>query len=450
MSLLHLSPLHPRGSEAHIHARIDPQFFRTRTGVVLLLATAVVLLSAIFAALRPFPGRHLAIATGPPGDTYARIGQSYREILARNGVQLQLVPTNGAVDNVRLLTDPHSGIDVGFVQAGLEQTLPRDLVSLGTLFYEPVWLFCRCPNLSVSLREGPSLRISIGPVGSADRVVALKLLALNGISPQQLQLFAYPPEDAARSLLAGELDAVALSTGWDSPVVQRLARTRDISLIGFPRADAYVALVPTFSKLVLPRGVADLADDRPPQDTPLIASKASLVVRRDLHPAMQYLLLQAAMEVHSRPGMFQRAGEFPAAEEIDLPLSEEARHLYRAGPSFLQRSLPFWLAELVQRILILVVPIASIIYPLWSLVPRIYQGRMQRRVFRMYGELKLLELELRNAAPETRDCLIDRLDDLDRRALNLRVPIAFTEGSYNLKAHIRALRAWALANLPSR
>jgi len=438
--------LNQRGSEALIRAKIDPRFFRTRTGVALLMGTAAILLWAIFAALRPFPGRHLAIATGPPGDTYARIAQSYREILARNGVQLRLVPTNGAVDNVRLLSDPHSGIDVGFVQVGLEQSPPRNLVSLGTLFYEPVWLFCRCSNLGVFLREHSSLRISIGPVGSADRVVTLKLLALNGVGSRQLQLFAYPPQAAARALLAGELDVVALSTGWDSPVVQRLARTQDIVLIGFPRADAYVALVPTFSKLVLPRGVADLAADRPPQDTPLIASKASLVVRSDLHPALQYLLLQAAMEVHSRPGMFQRAGEFPAPEEIDLPLSEEARHIYRAGPSLLQRSLPFWLAELVQRILILVVPIAGIIYPLWSIIPRIYRWQIQRRVFRMYGELKLLELELRNAAPDTRNSLIDRLDDLDRRALNLRVPIAFTEGSYTLKAHIRALRAWALAN----
>jgi len=170
-------------------------------------------------------------------------------------------------------------------------------------------------------------------------------------------------------LIGKQLNAALIVTGWDSEVVQRLAREPYITLRGFPRADAYVALYPTLSKLIVPRGVIDLAADRPAQDTALIASKASLAVRNDVHPALQYLLVKAAMEVHSRPGMFHRAGEFPAAEEIDLPLSEEARQFYRTGPSLLQRSLPFWLAELVQRMLILILPIAGIIYPLWSLIP---------------------------------------------------------------------------------
>jgi TRAP-type uncharacterized transport system substrate-binding protein len=428
-------------------ARIDPRFFRTRTGVALLLVTTAVLLWALLAALRPFPERNLVMATGPPGDTYARFGESYRQILARNGVHVHLVPTHGAADNVRLLSDRKSHVDVGFVQAGVSTTDARDLVSLGTLFYEAVWVFCRCSHLPASAAERADFRMSIGPVGSADRVVAEKLLRLNGIEPRELQLFDYPPESAAQALLAGELDALVLSTGWDSPVVQRLARTRDVNLLGFPRADAYVALIPTFSKLVLPRGVADLATDRPPQDTTLIASKASLVAHSELHPALQYLLVQAAIELHSRPGIFQKAGEFPAAEEIDLPLSDAARQLYRAGPSILQRTLPFWAAELVQRILILVLPIAGIIYPLWSLIPRIYKWQMQRRVYRIYSELKSLDRELRSAPPGTCNRVIDRLDDLDRRALELRVPIAYTERSYNLKAHIRAVRERALANL---
>lgn len=427
--------------------RIDERFFRTRTGLIVVLLITAVLLGALFAALRPFPGRHLTIAAGPPGSAYAQAAQQYQAILARDGVHLSIVSTNGAIDNVKLLNDPRSGVDVGFVQSGsVDAHEARALESLGTMFYEAVWFFCRCETLPIPLPERSEWRISIGPMGSAGRVLALKLISLNGLDVHRMRLLAYAPEAAARELLGGQLDAVLILSGWDSPVVQRLARAPNITLISFPRADAYVALDPTLSKLTLPRGVADLATDRPPRDTVLIASKASLAVRPSLHPALQYLLLQAAIEMHSRPGIFQRAGEFPAAEAIDLPISEEARHIYRSGPSFLERSLPFWLAELVQRVLILLVPLAGIVYPLWSFAPRIYSWHMHRRIYRMYGELKLLEMELRHAGPSARETIVERLDHLDRRAFDMYLPTAFADQIYNLKTHIRELRDAARAD----
>ena len=384
------------------------------------------------------------MATGPPGSAYARAAAQYRDFLARNGVQLRLVPTAGAVANVKLLQDPLSGVSAGFSQAGtVKRNAARDLVSLGTVFYEAVWVFCRCPGGHL-FPPGSSARVSIGPEGSASRPLALKLLALNGIDTRQLQLLADPPQEAARALLASQLDAAAMLTAWESPTVQSLARAPDITLLQFPRADAYVALEPSFNKVVLPRGVADLATDRPPQDTPLIAAKASLIVRKDLHPALQYLLLRAAMEAHSGPGMFHRAGEFPAPEAIDVPLSDEASSLYRSGPSFLQRSLPFWLAVLVQRLLILVLPVAGIIYPLWSILPRLYRWQMQRRIFQIYTDLIRLERELRGAPADA--ALLSRLDQIDRRVLDLRVPTAFSEMKYNLGAHIGALRERVLGS----
>jgi len=429
-----------------VRPRVDLQFFRSSTGIALIAVTAVVLLMVLVASLRPLPSRHLAMATGPPGSVYAQVGERYREILARDGVQLRLVPTNGALDNIRLMRDRGAGVEVGFVQSGtVDEGASKDLESLGTVFYEEVWFFCRCPGGTLpTVADLADWGVSIGPEGGAGRPLALKLLAMNSIDPRRLKLFGYPVDEAGKALLEKRIDAAMILTGWESPVIQRLARSPDMLLISFKRADAYVAIEPTWSKLVLPRGVADLAGDRPPQDTNLIASKASLAVRNDLHPALQYLLLQAAIQVHSRPGVFNRAGEFPAAEEIDLPISDEARQIYRTGPSFLHRSLPFWLAELVRRLLILILPIAGIIYPLWSLVPRIYAWQMKRRVNRMYGELKMLERDLRIAQPETRPGLISRLDDLETRARDLKMPIAFSENTFNLRVHIRALRARAL------
>jgi TRAP-type uncharacterized transport system substrate-binding protein len=422
--------------------KLDRRFFRTPAGMALIVVTAGVLVATLFAALQPLPKRHLVMATGPPGSAYALAALQYREIFARNGVKLRLVPTAGAVENIKLLEDRHSGVSVGFSQAGtVDPGAARDLSSLGTVFYEPIWVFCHCPGGRL-FQGGGRMRISIGQPGSATRVLALRLLALNGIDARQLDLYAYPPEEAARALLAKDLDAAAILTGWESPVVRSLARAPQLTLVQFPRADAYVALEPSFNKVVMPRGVADLASDRPPEDTTLIASKASLVVRNDVHPALQYLLLHAAMEVHSRAGMFQRAGEFPSPERIDLPISDEARTMYRSGPSFLQRRLPFWLAVLVQRVLILVVPVAGIIYPLWSLVPRLYRWQLERRILHIYNDMIVLERELRTTPNGSG--LMGRLDDLDRRVAELRLPMSFSEMRYNLSEHIHRLR-WRLS-----
>ena len=413
----------------------------------MLIITAVVLLWALFAALRPFPGRDVTIATGPAGSAYAQIAEHYREILARDGVRLHLVPTNGAVENLERLRNVRAGVDAGFVQAGTtsERESP-DLVSLGTVFYEPLWVFCRYATLGELLHDRPNARISIGPVGSATRPLALKLLALNRIDTTNLQLSGFVPEEGVHRLIAGEIDAVVMLSAWDAPALQQLLLAPGIEPMGFKRADAYVALNPRFSKLILPQGVADLGANRPPADVPLIASKASLVVRRDLHGALQYLLIQAAIEVHGRPGIFQRAYEFPAPEAIDLPLSDEARHLYKSGPSILQRKLPFWLAELIQRLAIVILPLAGILYPLWSLLPGFYKWHMESRIYRIYGELESIEGALRrntraDADTEERAQMLARIEELERRALELDMPSSYSERSFNLKAHIRALMA---------
>jgi len=428
-----------------ISPKFNRQIFRTPVGVALLIVTGGVLLWALFAVLRPLPGRDLAIATGPAGSAYAVAAERYREILARDGVRLRLVATTGAVENLERLRDPHSGIEAGFVQAGTtsEEQSP-DLVSLGSVFYEPLWVFCACTSLAELLRDHPDAQISIGPQGSATRPLALKLLTLVGADTQKLRLLDYTPDEAARRLTEHGIDAAVILSAWESPNVQQLLLAPGIELMSFKRANALVARDPNLSKLVVPEGVADLSQNRPPADVPMIAAKASLVVRQDLHPALQYLLLHTAIEVHARPGIFQRAGEFPAPEVIDLPLSSEARHLYKSGPSILQRTLPFWLAELVQRLLIVLLPVAGILYPLWSLLPKAYRWHMQRRINRLYVELRLLEGAVaRSGTSDERAQIVGRIEDLERRVLELRLPRSFGEMSFNLRAHVRALRARA-------
>jgi len=284
-------------------------------------------------------------------------------------------------------------------------------------------------------------RVFIGQPGSGTRALAEELIPAVGLSLSGVEVVDVPPPEAGEALLRGELDLAMMVSGWESPIVHRLLTAPGITTAPAPRADAQVALRPYLSKLVLPRGVADLATDRPPADVQLIAAKASLLVREDLHTAIQDLLLEAATEVNGAPGIFNRGGEFPSAEPMDFPLSESARQYYRSGRPFLQRHLPFWLASLVTQLLVLLIPIVGVAYPLFRLLPALYGWSMRRRIFRLYGELKFLEAELETkgvtqAGPQ----LSARLDQLEQRADHMRVPSAFAHMLYTLRLHIDMVR----------
>jgi TRAP-type uncharacterized transport system substrate-binding protein len=412
---------------------------------LLVAGVALLVVSAwwAFGAWEPGPPRRLAMATGPEGSAYAVFGARYRAILARSGVDLRLLPTAGAVENLARLRDAASGASVAFAQAGTATAADAEvLASLGTVFYEPLWLFHRGLDEAGGFPAFQGKRVAIGPEGSGTRALALRMLALGGIDGSSPDLLPLTSADAAARLTRGEIDAAAMVASWDSPVVHQLLTAPGVRLASFPRADAHLALNPYLNKLVLPAGVGDLSRNIPPADVVLVAPKASLVVRGDLHPAIQYLLLAAAAEIHSPPGLFRRAGEFPAPEAIDLPLSEDARQFYKSGRPFLQRYLPFWLAVLAERLLVLLLPLVGAVYPLARSLPALYRWTMRRRISRLYGELKLLEIEVegrRGAAANAQD-LLARLADLDARASRVRVSRGQVWLAYTLRNHIHLVR----------
>jgi TRAP transporter TAXI family solute receptor len=388
------------------------------------------------------PPRTLVMATGPAGGADQELGARYRDILARAGVELRLRPTAGAVENLALLRDPRSGVSVAFAEAGItSREESPDLASLGTVSFEPLWFFFRGQPRAAAAKALQGKCISIGPEGSGTRKLALRLLALNGVDEKSVVLLGLTPEQAAEALLRGEIDAAVMLTSWPSPAVQRVLTTDGIVLVTYPRADAYVALFPYLNKLVLPAGVVDLARNIPPVDVTLLAVQGSLAVRKDLHPALQYILLEAAFEVHGGPGIFQRAGRFPAPEAIDLPLSDQAHHYYRSGRPFLYRYLPFWLSGMTERLLIVLIPLLAVAYPLARLLPQLYQWWMQHHLFKLYGELKLIETELgRRGAGESTDDLLSALDGLQQRTNRMFVTVSFAQRRYILKNHIQQAR----------
>lgn len=409
-----------------------------------LIAVALTAIAVVVAALvftRPLPPRTVVMATGPEDGAYDLIGRRYREIFARHGVKLKLQTTNGSVDNVELLREPNSRASVALVQSGITNPVESPaLLSLGTLFYEPFWLFTPVTQKERTTKSFEGVRVSLGIPGSGSYKLGRDLVAAVGMDLTSMNIRDLGPVEAGEAMLRGELEFVGMSLPWNTPIVLRLLRDPKIDTVNAPRADAHVALRPYLSKLTLPRGVADLANDRPSKDLTLVATKASLIVRDDLHPALQHLLLEAASEIHSGPGVFNKAGEFPAAEPIDLPLSEIARGYYRSGRPFLQRYLPFWLAALTSRLLVLSIPIIAIVYPLFRLLPALYGWSMRRRVFRLYGELKFLEAEFNEDANSGSDTLLERLDRLEERANRMRVPTGFAHLLYTLRHHIGLVR----------
>src|SRR5499433_1578499 len=372
-------------------------FLRHHWPAITITVTAAAIACAAFVMLGNMPPHRIVMATGPEGSAYYEDGKRYRAALAKAGVEVQLVSTAGSVETAALLRDPHSGVSVGLMQGGVVGAAnTAGLESLGTVAYEPLWWFHRPENQGVGADGLRGRKVVIGTEGSGTRALSLELIKRTGMERQIGELLALGPREAAEKLKAGEIDVAFMMNPWDAPVIQQLLADEHVALSGFPHADAFVALYPFLNKVIVPRGVTDLPRDQPPADVALIATKTSLIVREDLHPAIQYLLLNAASEIHSGPSIFNRANAFPAPEAIDMPLSSEALRFYRSGVPFLHEYFPFWMAALIGK-LILLIPILGVLYPMMRSLPRLYDWMMRSKILRMYGELRLLEDETSNA-----------------------------------------------------
>jgi TRAP-type uncharacterized transport system substrate-binding protein len=412
------------------------------------------LLVLAYLVLQPQPPRHVVLATGIPQGAYAEFGGRYKALLARHGITVELRPTQGAADNLALLRDPASGVHIAFVQGGSDpggDATTRDdeagveLVSLGSLFHEPVWLFYRESSAQrltgapviTSLTQLTGWKLNIGAPGSGVPPLMQLLLDANKIEPDAIQLSRQPTTPAVVDLLEDRIDALVLASAPESPMVQMLLQTPGIRLLDFAQSEAYARRFPFMSPVLLPRGVIDLARDQPPADVRLVAPTATLVARDSLHPALAQLFVQAAVLVHGNAGWFQRKGEFPNTAHNERPIAPEALRIYRNGVPWLQRYLPFWLANLADRMWVVLLAIGAVLIPLTRIVPPLYEFRIRSRVFRWYGQLRAVE-QARDRRP--RDELLAELDEIDQRVSQVIVPLSYADELYALRSHIQAVR----------
>jgi hypothetical protein len=411
--------------------------------------SAVLLISfftifAIFWFFHSAPPRTIIITSGPEGSIFRRNAEKYGKILARNGVKLNILPSQGSLANINRLADPAFKVDIGFVQGGVSGVLDIDkLTSLGSVSYEPLFVFYRSARPLDLLSQLSGKRLAIGPEGSGTRSLALVLLAANGIEPGGATVLVdLDAEDAEKALLENSVDAVFLMGDAASPqIMRKLLKTPGIHLFNFMQADGYTRRIGYLNKLELPKGSIDFGKDIPAHDVSLIGPTVELIARANLHPALSDLLLEAAQEVHGKSGLFKRRGEFPAPLEHEFQMSADASRYYKSGKSFLYRYLPFRLASLMNRIVVVAVPMVVVLLPGLRLIPALYRWRIKLRIYRWYRALLMLERDLiTRLTSEERKELLLRLDHIEEEVNKMKVPASFADQFYVLRGHIDFVR----------
>ena len=415
-------------------------------GPVAALAIALLVLAYLW--LDPTPPKRVTLATGPAQSAYDEFGQRYRKALAGNGIEVVLLPSQGSSDNLRLLRGGQA--DLGFVQGGSNERATGEesgIESLGSLFVEPLWLFYRedsarklNPQASLSsLSQLQGLRLNVGTAGSGVPRLMDKLFEANNIDAGRIARSQLEQTPATMALLAGEIDALVFASAPESLMVQMLLQTPGIKLMDFAQSEAYSRRFPFLTPVVLPRGVVDLARDLPPADLRLVATTTALLARDQTHPALLQLFAQAARDLHTPAGWFNRAGSFPTTDHSEYPVSREAERAIQGGRPFLQRYLPFWLANLVERMWLALGIIIAILLPLSRIVPPLYEFRIRSRVFRWYGQLRAIELQMQVEGSNPGH-LANELDALEQKVAGISVPLSYADELYALRNNINLVR----------
>ena len=400
--------------------------------------------------IKPAPPDHLYISSGGPGGSYQLYVERYRQVLARNGVALREQPSAGSIENLKRLLDEDDDTEVALIQSGTANGVNTDkLFSLGYLYHEPLWVFYRGHQELDRLTQLRDRRVAIGPEGSGTRKLALQLLEDNGIDAGNARLQPLGGLAAVEALRQGRVDAVFLVGTERSAAVWSLLYAEGVRLMNLAHAEAYARRFPHLVRLTLPQGAIDLVRNIPARDVALVSPLATLVVHDSAHPALLQLLLEAAQEVHREPGIFQRPGEFPRPGVADFPLAPQAERFYTSGKPFLQRSLPFWLANLIDRTVVMLVPVFALLIPILKFAPGLYSWRVRSRIYRRYGELKFLEAQV-ETHPERhgRAEWLEKLDLIDADVQHIPTPLAFADMLYTLRSHVELVRATILRRAP--
>jgi len=420
------------------------ELFDVGPGVAItaLTLSALVVVAAVVYFIRSAPPSTIVITSGPAGSVFHKNALKYAKILGDRGVKAKVVLSEGSLENLARLADRSSHVDVGIVQSGIPTPNVDRLVSLGAISHQPLLVFHVGKPIEL-LSELAGKKVAVGPVGSGTRNFALALLAANGIQEGgSTALLDLEAEEAAKKLTAGEIDAAfVMSESASTEILHDLLRHDGIQLFNFQQADAYSRKVDYLDVLELPEGAIDFGRNIPAHNVSLVGPMVELVATNDLNPALVDLVIEAATEVHSRPGVFHRRGEFPAPIEHAIPVSDEATRYYKSGKGFLYRLLPFWLASIVTRVVLVFVPVLVIVIPALRAIPAFFRWTTRTRIRRRYRELLTLERSfLLETDPVRKEFLRREFDRIDESVNGMKVRASFADQLYGLRVNIDYVR----------
>jgi TRAP transporter TAXI family solute receptor len=408
-------------------------------GLGLLLVIGGFLLANHF--VKPSPPRSITIATGGLSGAYYAYAQAYKKLLAQKGIELNIVSTSGSIDNIERLQK--SEVDLAFVQSGTGQAIKQSgsdsehLVSLASIYYEPLWLFMPKSKKAFKTADLKGRRIAIGMEGSGTRALVSLLLENNGINASNTNLMAVNGDESARLLLNGEIDYMFVVSSMNSALIQSLLTNNDIATFDFDRAKAYTRRYRFLSSVELPQGVIDFSRNIPENDINLLSAAATLAARDDIHPALVALLMQVLEDVHGEGGILEEPGQFPSQHFVDFPLDISAKRYFDYGPPLLQRYLPFWAAVLVNQLKIFLIPLLALMIPLMKILPPIYRWRVRSRIYRWYGDLRDIEQKISDDIDKDSSIkLMAELVLLQEDVTRQPAPLSYTDELYHLRSHI--------------
>jgi TRAP transporter TAXI family solute receptor len=414
----------------------------------ILVSVLTGLIAALFAGIwfiLPQPPQTLTIATGFPDGLYSQFANHLKTELAKEKITLQIRNTGGSVDNLALINDPNSGIDLAIVQSGVGDPVKYpELLSLAGIFYEPLWVWYRQPAFT---KEGGALtqlsqlqgkRISIGNDGSGTQILSNAILKLNEINADLVKLEKLKPDEAIEKLQKGEVDVAFIVAAGEAPILKKFYQIPGIRLMNFDQAEAYTRVLPYLDRIDIPRGIISIAHDQPKQDIRTIASTATLVARNDINPATVSLLLGTSYDILRNYSRLQKPGQFPSSKGLDFPMDMDAEIFLRDGPSFFYRHLPFWGAVWVERFIKILIPLLIVLIPVFTYLPAIFNLSLKVKLSRLYKILK--NIEKRSNSPDNYLLLHTELLNLEKRIQQIKVSAMQSKEVYDLKAHVALVR----------
>lgn len=394
-----------------------------------------------FRYLFPAPPSTLKIAASAPGSYFAKTAQLYQTELAKEGVKLEIVYTNGAAENLALLNA--GKVDLALSHGGL--TTPKDspnLVSLGSLAYEPVWVFQRKGIKTINdLSQLKGLRVAIGKAGSGVGVIARKMLKLSGVDESNTTFIELDAEESEKQLLNAKIDVAFFMDPPESEKIHSFFTHDIINEVNLTDAEALRRHLRFLHVTKIPASMIDLNLEQPNGDMQTVSSTATLAANKNLHSAIQYLLMSVIDEAHHQPTLISEEDEFPADKDIDLPLSPEAEVFYKKGKPVLQRYLPFELASVVERLIKVILPILLLALPFIKLIPSFFNWSVKSKLFKCYRALIEVEKQVyqigsRKSAREFEEML----NGIEEKINAEKIPLSFSNEVYVLREHIELAR----------